>query len=286
MTKKMVVAMSTSCLDYCREPHNIRLVRLNIKLGKDKFIDGQDITAAQFEDWLLEHPNELAQTSPPSSNYLGRFFLQLLDEGYQEVLVVAMSSVLSQTGNMIRELIPVFAGKLTIHVFESCSATFPEGYMALEAERCLRAGMSIEQTMSRLHHLRTHNTLMFAVHDLNYLINNGRLSSAAGFIANMFNIKPIIQVTPRGEAVVAERIMSFSRAMNNMVGQLGQYRKKGGKQHVYLLYTGAPRELFYEFEAMVAKKHNLRNLPAYPISPVISAHVGPNAVGFGIFWDL
>lgn len=287
MSKRLVVAMSTSCLDYHREPHNVRLIRLNIKLGKETFIDGESITAAEFENWLLENPQELPQTSPPSANYLTRFFLKILDEGYKEVLVVAMSSVLSQTGAYIREIMPVFAGKLKIHVFDSKSGTVPEGFMALEADRCFRAGWSMEKTVARLQHLRNNNTLMFAVRDLNYLINNGRLSPTAGFIANMLNIKPIIQVNQQGQAVVAEKIMNFGRAMNTMVTRLGEYRQSGGKrQYIYLLYTGTPREWFFEFEEMVAKKYNLRNLPAYPISPVISAHVGPNSVGFGIFWDV
>ena len=40
-----------------------------------------------------------------------------------------------------------------------------------------------------------------------------------------------------------------------------------------------------EFEKIVAERTGLRNLPAYPITPVVSAHTGPNCVGFGMFWE-
>lgn len=287
MKKRLVVAMSTACLDYYKEPHNVRTLRLNIRMDESLFVDGETLNAAEFEDWLIQHPRTMARTSPPSPSALNRFFLKIADEGYTEVLVVAMSSALSQTYTHIKEAAALFAGKLKIHLFDTKTGAFTEGFIALEADRCFRAGLTTEKTIARLQHLRQTNTLMFAVSDLSYLINNGRLSQTTGFIANALNIKPIIQVTPKGEAVVAEKIISFSRAMHNMSNQLGQYMKSGGKkQYIYLLYTGTPREWFREFEGIIAKKHGLKNLPVYPISPVVSAHSGPNSVGFGIFWDL
>ena len=157
--------------------------------------------------------------------------------------------------------------------------------MALEADRCLRSGMTIEQTIAHLHTLRRNNVVMFGVHDLSYLINNNRLSAAAGFVANMLNIKPIIQVSQTGEAVVGERIMLWNRTMSGLAKNMEDYLSRGRNHKPYLLYTGRKHEIFNEFEKIVAERTGLRNLPAYPITPVVSAHTGPNCVGFGMFWE-
>lgn len=284
-TKKLVVAMSTSCLDYYARPHNVRILPLNIHIGKDTFIDGQTITAGEFEDWLLDNVGVPVKTSPPVPTFMNRFFMQLIDEGYQEILFITMSSQLSKTYHYVQEILPTFANKLKIHVFDTRTGTFAEGYMALEADRCLRSGMTIEQTIAHLHTLRRNNVVMFGVHDLSYLINNNRLSAAAGFVANMLNIKPIIQVSQTGEAVVGERIMLWNRTMSGLAKNMEDYLSRGRNHKPYLLYTGRKHEIFNEFEKIVAERTGLRNLPAYPITPVVSAHTGPNCVGFGMFWE-
>ena len=101
----------------------------------------------------------------------------------------------------------------------------------------------------------------------------------------MLSIRPIIKVTDQGQAVVNERIFSFSRTMERLVDHLGEYVHSRKNPRVYLLYTGRRRELFNQFEYMVATQLGLKNLPTYPITPVVSAHSGPNCVGFGVFWD-
>lgn len=285
MSKKLVVAMSTSGLDYYPNAHSIRILHLNVTVGEETFVDGETLKADAFEEWLLKNPSGVVKTSPPSDNMLTRFFMKIVDDGYDEVLVVTMSSVLSKTHEYVKQLIPLFADKLRIHVFDSKTGTFAEGLMALEAEQCFNKGMDVESTLTRLRKMRQNNTVMFAVSDLRYLINNGRLSQTAGFFANMLNIKPIIQVTPNGEAVVAEKIMSFNRAMTSLSKHLEGYLKQGKNHRVYLLYTGSKRDNFFEFERIVAENNHLKQLPAYPITPVVSAHAGPNCVGFGIFWD-
>lgn len=180
-------------------------------------------------------------------------------------------------------MIPVFEGKLKIHLIDSQSGTFAEGYMALQAEKCLNRGMSIAQTqtLKQIELLKQHNTVVFGVGNLSYL-KNGRLSAPAGMVANLLNLKPLIQVSNDGKAEVAERIISTRRAIIAMSDQLKTYTAKS-KYMIYMMYSGSP-EMRHEFAELVAERNGLRDLPTYPISPVVAAHVGPYAVGFGVFW--
>ena len=284
MSKKLVVAMSTSSLDYYPKTHNVRLLRLNIHIGKETFIDGETMRAEQFEDWLLEHPNETVKTSPPIINVMTRFFLKIADEGYDEVLLITMSSLLSRTYEYLKELLPIFADQLNIYLFDSKSAAFAEGYLALSADQCFCKGWSMEQTITYLEKLRKNNVLFFGINDLSYLVHNGRLSQRASFIANMFNVKPLIQINSQGEAIIMEKILSAPRLMNTMSNHLEHYMQMSKNYKVYLLYTGRKGEAFREFEHIVATRNNLNSLPSYPLTPVVSANTGPNCFGFGIFW--
>lgn len=283
MKKTAVAAMSTSCLDQYPYPHNVRILRLNIILEGQVYIDGDNLDVGRFQRWMLDNPDKLPKTSPPDRQTMTRFFLSLADEGYEEVIFVAMSSQLSQTFENIRkDMVPLFADRLKIHLFDSKSATFAEGFMAVQAEKCLQHGLTVEQTLAQLTRLRAQNDLMFCVDNLSYLVNNGRLSGASRFVADMFNIKPVLSLTREGQIVAAERIMSTRRAMKALSDRIGNYTRYG-KYMIYTVYSG-DLTLHDEFSELLRRKNGLKALPAYPISPVAAAHIGPYAVGFGVFW--
>ncbi|WP_304334229.1 DegV family protein [Conchiformibius steedae] len=284
MGKKLVVAMSTSCLDYHPHPHNVRILRLNIELSGKRYIDGLSLKNSDFQSWMLNNPQHLAKTSPPNRLEITKFFLKIMDEGYRQVLFVGMSEALSKTCARVREIIPLFEGKMAIRVFDTRSGTFTEGMMALEADRCFRQGWSMEKTVARLEELRDDCQVIFGVSDLSYLIDNGRLSRVSGFVANLLHLKPLIHVNRDGEAEVAERIMTTVRAMRALSDHVGQALQRG-HYSVCTLYSGN-LELHRDLEYILETHNQLRHLPAYPLSPVVAAHIGPHAFGVGLIRKL
>lgn len=280
MSKKLVVAMSTSCLDHYPHPHNVRILRLHIQMGGRRFIDGHNLKTRDFQQWMLAHPGKLAKTSPPTRLEMTKFFLNIMDEGYEEVLFVGMSEALSKTCANVRELVPLFRNKMHIEVFDSKTGTFTEGLLALEADRCFRQGWSMSQTVARLYYLRQDCQVFFGVSDLSYLLYNGRLSKMSGFIANLLRLKPIILVNRKGETEVADRIMTTVRAMRCLSDRVARYTQDE-RYSVFTLYSGSV-ELHREMEDILAARNSLQGLPAYPISPVVAAHIGPYAFGVGI----
>ena len=71
--------------------------------------------------------------------------------------------------------------------------------MALEAAKLSEEGYSAEHIINRMYELRDGSSYYFTVNDLTPLVQNGRLSNAKSFIANILRIKPIIQLTPEGK---------------------------------------------------------------------------------------
>lgn len=280
MSKKVVAAMSTSGLDYHPYPHNIRILRLYIEMNGRRYIDGLTLKNNEFQSWMLDNPQYIAKTSPPSRLEITKFFLKMMDEGYEDVLFVGMSEILSKTCVRVREVASLFEGKMRIHVFNSQSGTFTEGLMALEADKCFRCGWTVEQTIARLETLRQDCQVLFGVADLSYLIKNGRLSRMSGMVANLLQLKPLIHVNRQGEAVVYERIMTTVRAMRSIAEYVRQYAEENNYL-VFTLYSGS-EQLHRELEDILEKNNHLYNLPAYPISPVVAAHIGPYAFGIGM----
>lgn len=281
--KRVIVAMSTAGLDYHYEEHDIRILRLNVHIENEVFVDGQTITCDEFQRWLLSHPDQLASTSPPSQLLLRKFFLGLMDEGFEEVLFVGMSSVLSKTCEHVRNVIPLLHEKMKVTVFDTRTGAFNEGLMALEAQKCFAKGWSTKKTIQRLDMLRQHQQVYFGVDNLKYLVNNGRLSYASGLLANFLNIKPLIHVNRDGVAEVAEKIFSTQRVMQAIAERINE-QTKVDEYRVFTLYSGvSSTHLHRELQKVLAEQCNLNDLPSYPISPVLAAHIGPYAFGAGLF---
>ncbi len=281
MSKAVVVAMSTSGLDYYPFEHDIRILRLKVILGDTTYIDSPEfINNDRFVEWVNQNPDKLPKSSPPSRLELIKFFLALQDEGYEDILFIAMSSALSKTYQQVIDMIPLLQGKVRVHVFNSRTGTFTEGLMALEADKCLKQGMTIEQTLERLEEMRRDCHVLFGVNDLTYLVKNGRLSFASQFVANLFKIKPLIQVDREGRAVVADKIMTINRsiiALSDRVREITATRD----YYVFTLYSG-DMKIHQDFVNVLADRNNLSGLPAYPISPVVTAHAGISAFGVGL----
>ncbi len=281
MSKAVVVAMSTSGLDYYPFEHDIRILRLKVILGENTYIDSPEfINNDRFVEWVNQNPDKLPKSSPPSRLELIKFFLALQDEGYEDILFIAMSSALSKTYQQVIDMIPLLQGKVRVHVFNSRTGTFTEGLMALEADKCLKQGMTIEQTLERLEEMRRDCHVLFGVNDLTYLVKNGRLSFASQFVANLFKIKPLIQVDREGRAVVADKIMAINRsiiALSDRVREITATRD----YYVFTLYSG-DMKIHQDFVNVLADRNNLSGLPAYPISPVVTAHAGISAFGVGL----
>lgn len=281
MSKAVVVAMSTSGLDYYPFSHDIRILRLKVILGDKTYVDSPEfIDNDKFVAWVNNNPNKLPKSAPPSRLEVTKFFVGLLDEGYEDVLVITMSSALSKTHEKIIDVVPVLQGRMRIHVFNSRSGTFTEGLMALEADKLMKQGLTIKQIVRRLEAMRRDAHVMFGVDDLTYMVRNGRLSFASKVFANLFKIKPLIKVDRQGRAVVAEKIMTTHRTMLAMSERIRQITATRD-YYIFTLYSGN-MQMHQEFLDILAEHNNLSGLPSYPISPVVTAHSGVSAFGVGL----
>lgn len=281
MSKTVVVAMSTSGLDYYPFDHDIRILRLKVILGDKTYVDSPEfIDNDRFVSWVRENPDQVPKSAPPSRLEITKFFLGLQDEGFEDILFIAMSSALSKTYQQVIDMIPLLQNKVRVHVFNSRTGTFTEGLMALEADKCLKQGMSVEETLRRLEDMRRDSHVMFGVDDLTYMVKNGRLSFASHFFANLFKIKPLIDVDRDGKAIVAEKIMTTTRTMHAISDRIRELTTTRD-YYVFTLYSGN-MELHKQLVDILAERNNLSGLPAYPISPVVTAHAGISAFGVGL----
>jgi len=116
-----------------------------------------------------------------------------------------------------------FEGKLKIKVFDTKTVCFSEGIFALEAKKMLDEGYSLDEIENRLTNMTQSNTIYFAVNSLTYLVKNGRLSNAKGYIGKLLNIKPVLQVQESGEIVSIENKRTIKATLLSITTKVKSY---------------------------------------------------------------
>ena len=273
MTRSIIVSTSTSGLDYWPEPHGIRMLRLHIQIGEHDYLEGLGMQADEFHQWMLNNPREMAVTSPPTREEVFAFFKQLLQEGYEQALVLTLSSKISKTHEVVASVAPLFKDKLKIWLFDTLSAAHGEARLALEADRALQRGQSIPGIVSRLHLLRSQQRIFITIGKLDYLIKAGRLSAPAGFLANLAQIRPILHITD-GAVQPYDRVRTLERALDTMIGAALSFAGDGPcKMHAIQFGVESTNTLLLD---LLREKYNINSVRLSPMTPVIAAHGGPD----------
>ena len=231
--KKMIVSTSTSCLDDLGIPENVKMLPMNIHMGGANYLDGQDLSLDRLSRVLLDNPNIDISTSAPTENQLIEFFYQLIKEDVQEVLIICLSSSLSQTYNNLLNISSMFSHRMKIYIYDSRTISHGEAVLVQEASRLLKQGMEIPQIITEINRLRDKIHIYLAVDNLKGMIRTKRISAPVGFFANLFGIKPIVKMEDSGQMVAFEKVRSFEKCIERLAdAAINAANSKKGKMYV------------------------------------------------------
>lgn len=233
MGKRLIISTSTSCLNEIGLPSNVKMLPMNIHMGGANYLDGQNLSLDSLSRILLDSPNIDISTSAPTENQLIEFFYQLIKEDVQEVLIICLSSSLSQTYNNLLNISSMFSHRMKIYLYDSRTISHGEAVLVQEASRLLKQGMEIPQIITEINRLRDKIHIYLAVDNLKGMIRTKRISAPVGFFANLFGIKPIVKMEDSGEMVAFEKVRSFEKCIERLAdAAINAANGKKGKMYV------------------------------------------------------
>jgi len=284
MSKKAIIATSTSCLDYLHlEEKDLFIIRMKIQMGIETFNDFVDITAEEFYNRIKKDKDLVPSSTMPSVGEYLDLLEELETKGYEEVLVITISSQLSGTYGVLKAASENnYTGSLKVSVLDSRNAAISEGYLSLVALEMFKQDKSMEEVVSHLEVLRTNRKQFFMVDNLRLFVANGRLSGASGFIGSMFKIKPILEVNDDGKIVSFEKIRTQKRSLSRMVDLILEDLQD--VDDFIITYDTSDNIEGLEFvkERIKEAYPNYKFIEA-PITPVVGCHTGEGTVGIAYF---
>lgn len=283
MNKTAIISTSTSCLDYLNiNEENLRILRMKIIMGDETFEDFIEITASDFYKKLNEDTSLVPSSSMPSIGEMLEVFEELEAKGFEEAIMITISSELSGTYQVGLMAVNQYEGKLKIHVVDSRNAAISEGYLSLVAIEMIKDGKTSKEIISKLEKLRISRKQYFMVDNLRLFVANGRLSGASGFIGSMFKIKPILEVNDEGKIVSLEKIRTAKKSLSRMV-ELILEDLKDVKDFIITYDTSDNLEGLEFIKGKIEEVYpDCKSIEA-PITPVIGCHTGSGTVGIAFF---
>lgn len=278
--RRKIISTSTSSLYNLNFDHDIELIRLRLFINNVEFTDGININAQRLRHLMSNLDSSAVYTSPAPKEEVIDLFTKLYNQGYEEVFITTLSSKMSKSYEIIKDAAAEFHNKMAIYVYDCKELNVCESILALEAMQMTYHGHSMPQIAQRLDQLRQQHKMLFTVDDLSYLIKNKKLSSTAGFLANIFDIKPILEVTDDGRIVAVNKIRTLDKALDYMIKDFEE--SLHDNCFVYALSAGQTHLDNYFIERL-KQKTQIKEIPILSVSAISLANHGPAGVGLCAF---
>lgn len=278
MSKVAILACSNAGLDYLDYPKDIRILRSVIHFGTDEsYDDFVQMDAKTFYERIQKDPNDIPRTSYVSPGTMINYFEELEKEGYDEALVITISSKLSGLYEAVKRIASEV--KIKVTAFDSLTLAYAEAYMALEAHRLAKEGKSVAEILPYLEKIRDNDKIFFAVDTLLYLVKNGRLSKLSGTLGTMLQLKPLLQLGDDGKVESIEKIRTTHKAHQRV---LEKYIEETQGLNVLTYISHAHADEYVDwFKTEIKKAFPEREVVVAYLTPVVGAHTGPKGIGIG-----
>ena len=159
-----------------------------------------------------------------------------------------------------------------IVVIDSRSNCMQLGMAVLEAARAAEKGADLEQAAEAARAAIPRSRFLFTPATLDYLRKGGRIGSASALVGSALRIRPILSVRD-GQTVAVAKVRTQSRAIKQMIEMLEADAERAGLEELIAHHIG-DEEAGRELAATLSREFG-REVPLYPVGPVVGLHVGP-----------
>lgn len=256
----------------------IPLVPQVVIFGEDSFHDDKDLDTASFLQKLKASKN-LPKTAAPEPPLYYPIFEEAKKEG-ESVVVVAPTGKASGTVRSAQMAAQEFPD-VDVRVVDTQTISCNLGSLVLVADDMAKAGKSADEIVATLEDMIPRGRIYFLVDTLEYLAKGGRIGGAKRLVAELLEIKPILQIK-NGQVEPFEQQRTKKRALARLVEVAVENCKGGVNGHLCVLQVEAESEA----QALVAElqsKIDVPHIPIYELPPAIVVHAGPRAMGLGFF---
>ena len=260
------------------EERCIPLIPQIVTFGEESYHDDRDLDTATFLR-KLKASRTLPKTAAPEPSFYYPIFEEARKKG-ESVIVVAPTGKASGTVRSAETAAQDFPA-VDIRVVDTQTVSCNLGSLVLVADDMAKAGKSADEIVAKLNDMIPRGRIYFLVDTLEFLAKGGRIGGAKKLLAELLEIKPILQVKD-GQVESFEQHRTKKRAVARLVEVVTESCKGGEEAHLCVLQVEAEHPAQALVEELKSKVPVFQ-IPIYELPPAIVVHAGPKAMGVGFF---
>lgn len=207
----------------------IEYVPLVISTETQSFTDDDQLDVDELLQCLASHRGRSYTACPSVDAWLRAF------EGGDEIYAVTITSALSGSYNSAMAARALYLQEhpgAKVAVFDSLS-TGPELRLILEKlQDCAENGLEFEQTVQQVQDYQKHTGLLFCLHSLHNMAQNGRVSKVAAAAVGVLGIRIVGMASPEGTLAQLAKCRGDRKALPELIEQLRLSGYTGGKARI------------------------------------------------------
>jgi len=255
----------------------IRSISMPVLIDGEIYLEGVDLGSESFFTSLTE--GKAVTTSQPSPGVVCSAWEEALNEGFDNVVYLPMSSGLSHSCESAQLAAANYSGRVAVVDNGRVSVTLRAAVE--DALAMANQGMPAAHIKSELERRAKLSSIYLAVDDLGYLVRGGRVTPAAAALASVLKVRPVLSIR-------TGQIEPFSkeRGMKKAVAKMFSAAKHDAKKEfdlkedelvVGVASAGIDPERELEYLEFPDAKVFFNRLPFS-----VAVHTGPGALGIGI----
>ncbi|MBP5607192.1 MAG: DegV family protein [Lachnospiraceae bacterium] len=263
-------------------------ISFHYELNGVNYIDdlGQSVPYPEFYRRMAE--GEDTKTSQVNVEEFTQYFEGFLKEG-KDVLHLTLSSGLSGTINsakLAKDMLDEKYPDRKLLVVDSLAASGGYGLLMEKLSELKKAGHSIEEVYDFAESQKKKLNHWFFTSDLTFFIKGGRVSKTAGFVGQMLNICPLLNVDHMGRLIPREKIRTKKKVIARIVDVMAE-KADGGTDYrgkVLITHSHCEEDARAVADLIEERFPNMDGkVTINYIGNLIGSHTGPGTVAL-FFW--
>jgi len=257
------------------ERYDVAITPLYIRLGDRDLKDSIEVTREDIFKYV-EETKAIPKTAAVNVGDYVEFFRKTKEEGYDGVVHFTISSEMS---SCYQNACLAAEGFENVFIVDSRTLSTGIGHLVLDACELRDEGKSAKEIFETVEQRKEKLDVSFVLDTLRYLALGGRCNSLLAFGANLFNIKPSIQVKEGKMGVEKKYRCSFERAVVRYVNEKLQDRDSLNLKRIFITDSGVSDEVFNAVKEAVEKNASFAEVLHTRAGCTVSSHCGPNCIG-------
>ena len=273
----MKIAISAeSTLDLSKElikQYDVHIIPFTVLLGEDAYLDG-DINAQDIFDYVDKN-KILPRTSAVNEFQYREYFKGLLDEGYEAVIHISLSSEISTSCSQAINAAKKFDN---VYIIDSRSLSTGIALEVIYASKLAKKGLKPQEIVEKVNARIPYVQASFVIQTLEYLHKGGRCSGLLRFGAAILRIKPQIIVSDGKMAPAKKYIGRKSQVVEAYCRDTLEQFANPDLSVAFVTHTLAtPEMVAVAIDAL--KNRGFKTIYETTAGATITSHCGPQTLG-------